>query len=828
MSKYISEFKAINGKIYEILVETSKGNESYSLSLGGEPFITEMDKDEGQIYSPIKGSRATIQYLMQDYIFDLYSESPTGTSVKLKNLTDNIIEWSGYITPQMFSQSFELGPNELELEAVDCISVLEDLKFRSEDKQIVSFEALFRKIFSQVNVRYLFVSDNVTVDNMSSETILNKLFISELNFFDKKDSDETDDDVCWNCLDVISEMCQFLGYSALMVGEDVYLLDYDAIKAGNTTYYRYDIKNNILNPTKVTVSNQHKIIGIDHYSNNATVSLDQIYHKITIKADTYSFDNLTSDNEINITDTKTESFSSSLWGWDYIFAEVFPADNDQTKAMNVWIDAHNDAGQYGGGKHNYTDFVVMKFLSKENTKFWIYDKNWNDVTSTYDKAISHDQFRKLNGGIFVKYFTKNLCKSETDDKSYVQKKWNEYYKELQQNPNLSSSKYLDYCLDYAGITNISWSDAIIMNNFNAKSHPAASEWYKYPYYQIECEGSVILGGDNAALIIQGNFYWHHIANSEHIDSYPMEYKDYKLDKENWINPNEDMFIPASIQWGNLWWNGEDWQNTKCGFKLNWLSKEDRDDNAIRNPRNKTIDAWKCQKTVMQAKELTNTVNWRFGTNEKGCLIKLPTDTNLTGKPILTIYRPVTGRLWKSRKDYYNGDPTREIRWPWYFVALTNFKFRSIVGDPSYSDANKTDTIYTNELENDAITEMSEISFKIHTYDNKENTYSAVAYSNGEKFIDKIRNRSLNEEEKNWYDYNGNLATNGLRSEEHLIFKLCKQYTTPSKILECEIKKDIIQPFGLYQDTTLSGDYIVDSIGTNYRYSYNTVKLLEKK
>ena len=151
-----------------------------------------------------------------------------------------------------------------------------------------------------------------------------------------------------------------------------------------------------------------------------------------------------------------------------------------------------------------------------------------------------------------------------------------------------------------------------------------------------------------------------------------------------------------------------------------------------------------------------------------------------------------------------------------------------MGDPSYSDANKTDTVYTNELDNNSIQEMDEISFKIHTFDNKENTYSAVAQSNGEKYIDKIQNRALQPYEKLWYDSNGELAVNGLRAEEHLIYKLCRQYTTPSKVLECEIKSGLIFPWGLYTDTTLSGNFIVDSLGTNYRYSYNTVKLIEKK
>lgn len=836
MSKYISEFTSTEGNQYKLEVTTSKGNDNINIQLSSSPFITEMDSEEGQMYSPIKSSRATIGYLMDDYIFDLYSENPIGTSVKLENLTTGAIEWVGYITPQMFSQGFELGLNEIEIEAVDCLAVLEDLKFKSEDKKIVSFESLFRKILSQINIKYLWVSDNVYLDNEG--TILDKLYISELNFFDKKDSDETDDDVCWKCKEIIYEMCQYLGYVAVQYGENIYLLDYDAIKTGkNVYYYRYDLTNPSRNPVRTIVYHSKHIIGSDHYSNDATVSLDTIYNKITVTADTYSFNDLTSNIETNITDTNIASFSFSRNPnlFDYIWAEVFPSDEDQSKAMDVFINAYNDgkAGypRYTYGEHNYFDFVVMKFLSKGNTKFWLYDRKWNDITSMYDKAISFYDMQRINGCIYVKYYAKNIEKVKIGKAntypSELQKKWKEYYDKVENDETLNSSEYLDKFLDYAGISSISWSDAIIMNNFDADIRPNEDEWYKYPYYQITCEGDIIQGGDNSAIIIQGNYYWHPVGGTEAKDSYPIPNSGYTIDEQDWVNPPEDMFIPASVQWGNYWWNGTSWQNSKCGFKLNWMSRENRDENMIK-AKDETIDEWKVSKNIMKSEPITNTVSWRFGTSDEGHLLTIPKNINFTGKPVLTIYRPVSPRTWKSRKDYYDEKPKENIRQPHEFVALLNLKFKSIMGDPTYADVNKTDTIYTNELENDSINEMDDISFKIHTFDNKENTYSAVAQNNGERYIDKIQNRALKDEEKYWYDFTGKFATDGLRSEEHLIYKLCKQYTTPSKILECQIKKGKLFPWGIYTDTTLKGDYIIDSFGTDYKNEYNNIKLLEKK
>lgn len=841
--KYIGYFDSVNHNYYKVEIETSNGSGTKELTLGANPFTTEMSIDEKQIYSPIKGTTATIEVFLEDFIFDFYTENPTGTKVKLIKNDTNEVVWLGYITPQIFSQGFSLGPETISLEAVDTISVLENINYKAPEKQVLNFEQILRKILSNVDVRYLFVSDNVQLNGQNgTDSIIDKLFISEMNFFKQKSDTETDDDVCWKCMDVLNEICQFLGYVALMYGEDVYLLDYDAIKKGNPYYYRYDIRNNT-QTIRTSVSHSHKIIGEDHYNNEATVSLDNVYNKVTVKADTFEEKeptNLSSEyGDQNITSLDDSDFSSSknLVQTDVaLWAEVFPSDEDQTKAMDVWIDVHNDkSGANAGGNHNYYDFVAMKFIKKNNCKFYIYDTNWNDTSNQYQNDINYPKFHKNNGAVFVKYFTRNLdkCKGQ----SYISDKWKEYYKEIKDNPNADSSKYLDYCLSRSNIHSISWTDAIIMNNFNAPLRPEESEWYKYPYFESELEGEIIQGGENSAMIIQGNFYWHNLYGKEVIKSYPCEFKDFKLDKENWINPNIDMFIPASVQWGNMWWNGESWQNTKCGFKLNWLKSEYRDDNETIKKSN-TIEQWKCQKTVMQAQPLTNTVGWRFGTTEEGCLIPVPTDQNLSGKPKLTIYRPVSGTVFKSRKDFYNGDDNGKlsgdwntnngVRWPWFFVALTSFKFKSLMGDPSYSDANSSDTLYTNVLENDSVEELGKIEFQIHTFDNKVNSYGAVALSGGSSFVDKTFNKALYDNEKTWYESNNQLATDGMRQEEHLIYKLVNQYTTPSKILDCNLKIDTVYPYGIYADTALNDSYIIGSFGTDYRFDYNKIKLIEKK
>lgn len=866
--KYIGEFTSRDHKDYRIEIETATGSGTQNVSLGAIPFKTEMSSTDSNIYTNIKGTTATIQLICEDYLFDIYSPSATGTKVSLIETTDGIneIRWVGFVTPLLYNQGFKLVREIIEVEAIDGLSALEDVKFVSDRKQVMPFLKIITKILIRhLSPRYLYVSDNVQLTSPNStETILDKLYVSEMNFFDEKSEPSTlDDDVCWNCLDVISEICKYLGYTAIMDGQDVWLIDYDSIKKGNASYWRYDLRRYMYvesntetgwvnpdpiyelttSPERITFTHTHKIVGEDHKSTDASVSLDEVYNKITVKADTYSVSDLTANDALNenITRIDNGNFTSSgaLWNKNVaLWAEVFPADDNPGRAMDCWIDVHNDAGANCGGKHNYYDFTAMKFFKNPNSKFFIYDKNWNDISDQYQDEMSYPVLNSNNGAAIVKYFSKNIDKCKTSKTSYVDTQWSNWYKEIKNNPNADSGQYLDYCLERSGIRSISWTDAIILTNLNAQSRPNQSEWYKYPYYQTSLEGSVVVGGENKALIIEGQFYWHNIGSTSSIDAYPMEYDDFKLDKKNWIFPSEDCFVPASIEWGNLWWNGENWQTSRCGFKLNWLSDTVRKDDEIKGKK-ETIEEMKCQKTIMQNQQITNTVTWRFGTTEQGCLITLPEDQNLTGKPILTIYRPVSARVWKSRKDYYNGDNNNNlagdysnkngVRWPWFLVALIGLKFKVINGDPSYSgEANKSDTVYTNYLDNDSIKEMSTINFKVHTDDGKDTSFGSVYLSDGSQFADKLYNKALYDGEKTWRNFNDELAVNGMRQEEHLIYKLCNQYETPSKILECELKIDTVKFNGLYTDTTLSDYYIPMKISTDYKSGSQVIKLIEKK
>ena len=123
--------------------------------------------------------------------------------------------------------------------------------------------------------------------------------------------------------------------------------------------------------------------------------------------------------------------------------------------------------------------------------------------------------------------------------------------------------------------------------------------------------------------------------------------------------------------------------------------------------------------------------------------------------------------------------------------------------------------------------MPDINFKISTWDNKKPNYSAVAVKdeNGTmKYLDKTINTAL----KTYEESNVEGYKDGLRQEEHLIYRLVNQYSEPCIKLELTLhsSNDV---FALYEDTTINDRYfIVDSINKNYRMDSQEITLIEKK
>jgi len=298
---YTGQFKNINNTLYQIDIDVNNGiTGSTEIVLASEPF--KVDYNAGDtIYSPLKLSNATCSILSSSYIFDIYSSTAQGTKLTLKNIDTNSVEWVGYVTPNIYTQGFENVIEQIDLEAIDGLSTLENYTYSTidlENKNIKSLENILIHLISKCNCyNHIYVNQNNSLLSSNDKTkIIDKLYIAEQNFFND-DATELIPATSMTNKEVLTEMLQYLGYTLTASGDSIYILDYDYIKSGFTNYTVYSTLNNWVTYTTgvTTLNNIHSITTDSYKANGGTIELDTTYNQISIKTSVYQKESLLPD-----------------------------------------------------------------------------------------------------------------------------------------------------------------------------------------------------------------------------------------------------------------------------------------------------------------------------------------------------------------------------------------------------------------------------------------------------------------------------------------------------------------------------------------------------
>lgn len=781
---YNAGFRDVNNNLYTIRITTEKGGATQkTLTLGGIPFTTEMDNSDDTLYKPAKYQSASCNIITPDYNFDIYSGKAQGTKIELSDSKG--IAWTGYIEPNLYNMGFEEYREEIELSCIDALSTLQYIKYTTDKKRVVTLLDIINKLVKSCNAYTGFViSANTQLNKDAVDTLLDKLYISEQNFYDDKKEDETDSDVAWTCQDVLEEICRFLGVTAVADRDLVYFLDYDAIKNGINDYYKYTIGNPT--PSKVTLSFNKTITASDYTDSGASLSIDNVYNKVKVTDDLYTFDDVLPDmfdTAINITADSDATLQSSdninngMYG-EVVANKVGNSADSKNNNMIVMIDRVRNP-QKGG----YSDYNVVfaKYFNNPYYKFYKYDADGRDITDTIT-SLNYTDTKSMHGATIAKFCVKKLDNAP------------DYFQQLVLKM-LDKQITLDRWLAMNEFSKVDFSDYIVLLNPN-DSHISNDNITKYPYFQtVASDGTALFGGENAYLIISGNYRYHYYYD----DPYPIPDNESDISEGRYSMDAGQTYLLAKLQWGGLYWNGSGWSASETTFKIPYI-KDDADNGERR------ADA-----TMFKDLKFVNTVNWRIGTNEQGCLITLPKNGVISGLPTLTVYKPYDPNYHSAKSGKNKGQHYKHC-----CVFLKDFKFKAIIGDPTFSKVNDSDTVYTNIINNSYIKELGDIKFKVCTWDNKKPNYSSVAFKKADgqmQYLDKTYNRAT-----------GDTA----RQEEHLINRIYNQYNTASIILQLPLRNDNYI-YGLYRDTTINDRlFIVDSINRDYRYNSVNIKLIEKK
>ena len=393
---YYSDFYSLNGDKYTVnIITNNDSGTTREITLGVPPFTTEMDNDDDNIYKPVKYQSATVNIVSNgesDYMFDLYSGQADGTMVTL--LKSGTTVWNGFATPVIYNNGYTEIHENIELECIDGLSILQYYKYSSENKGVVKVLNILKKILAKCKVyESIIVSTNTKLTSSSSNPLIEDIYISEQNFFDEKEDNETDDDVAWTCKEVLEHICQYCGLVAVAVNKSVFLLDYDAIKTNNYNYKIYNIDSSwsaTLTQSAITEITQDLYSGGDN-----TISLDNVYNKISVKDSFYTFDSIIPDiyeTSINITKSTDTGLTNSTSVNNGMYGEVVSGSDGN---MICFIDRiYDPEGEY------YTDYNVV---------FAKYYKNDN-YTFTCPSTLNYTDTKTMHGACIAKMWVKKIDK----------------------------------------------------------------------------------------------------------------------------------------------------------------------------------------------------------------------------------------------------------------------------------------------------------------------------------------------------------------------------------------------------------------------------------
>ena len=800
--RYIGNFYNLKDERYtvEIITNHTSGATRY-IDLGVPPFVTTMEESDDNLFKPARYQSATVKVVTSaatDYKFDVYAKAPNATVVKLYDNNDEV-KWCGFATPNLYNIGFDSEHEELEIECIDGLSMLQYYKYTTQQKDIRSFaDILLTNILPKCEVyKNLYVERGITRYRQSpsepDNPILNDLYISEMNFFDEKSEGQTDKDVAWTCQEVLEQICQYIGVTILADGEDLYMLclghgflhHFDKYEIGSTAHTFYGV-----------TALYHTVQGDDYMATDNNLSMLSTYNKVSVVDKFYTFDSIIPslyDNLENITasaDTELQSSTYAAYGMygEIVESKTGNAETDQNSRMitlvqKVW---NEDESSY-----TVPNAIFVKYFKSPYFKTYAYEVS-SSTSSDFSKyvpvdidTINYTDTETYRGSLICKFSVQKLEK----DASRI------IIVDPQTGAITSTSEPLDSWLAKNGISSVSFSNYLMLANpTRDNQHIPNALIEKIPFFETTLENYPrFFGGENNYIIIKGSYIWH----CYNFSPFPIPEGEADLTEGRYYMEEPYCKMRAKLQWGDKYWNGSGWTTVDTAFDLPYMLAESSDEER------------RADVTIYHSLDFRNTVSWRIGTDEKGYCIPVP--DVMTGIPKFTLYKPVDPNYRSIKSGSDKGE--------WYkhsMVFLKNFDIKAIIGDPTYSDVNETDTKFEAVLNagDDSVNEMDEIEFKICTHDGKNPNYSAVCYKDiygNYQYLDKMT-----------YGFGP------FKSEELLIKKFCEQYENPMIKLQLNLD-DVFKPYQVFKCNWVGSSklFVVDAQSKDYYNNTTTITLVER-
>lgn len=257
--------------------------------------------DDDFMYTPVRTSSATINVLDSDLLLDLYSINNQFAPVKLYK--NGLMEWTGYIRPEQFTQPYTPNPQNIGVECISALATLENVEYKAfSETGNVTLWRLMSYLISSAKGEYrgIYIPHVYAASSAMSGNVFEKITLIENNFTQEE----------MNCFEVLEAVCKFLNWTVHDIGGYLYFVDAD----WNGEYRLYDETLS----EYTSVSGNEVLVQNVGYNGSDGNTLDVVpgYNKASVKALNHVFDDVVKDEDYDILEPIDEAYYIRTYGGD--------------------------------------------------------------------------------------------------------------------------------------------------------------------------------------------------------------------------------------------------------------------------------------------------------------------------------------------------------------------------------------------------------------------------------------------------------------------------------------------------------------------------------
>ena len=377
-------FRDIKDTLYKVVIITDYQQYNSNLGQGqGEeitllanPISIEYDSNSDDVFAPYRCSTMTVRFLQSQFDESLNNALGNNVFVTLQKEEGGRYKtlWVGFSTPNAYNQAFinSVG-DEFELECQDALSTLKNCQYkRQETKHHLTIKDYIQLAFFQLGSIYKTCIYPTTPNNFLD------LCIPQENFFNE-------DNEAMSYLEILEEICKYLGFTLTTQGEDVLLLDPHCEE-----YAQFNLQSGEIQ-TVTFIRENETLNKEDISSDDCNISLLPSYNKVSLTAKHYPVEKKIpkfEDMELEPCSgygVKGQYGASTLCdstGEDSLHVQLFKVFNNQIGAHNVFLRYnHFDP---------YEQFTFHSHPRDENREYTTKLPIANETTLNKDFLFSHN------------------------------------------------------------------------------------------------------------------------------------------------------------------------------------------------------------------------------------------------------------------------------------------------------------------------------------------------------------------------------------------------------------------------------------------------------